>query len=51
MKKYLVFTVQPIAPIFNVMGKEERDQIIEYYAKAYPSIPVYWQEVQEGEAK
>ena len=50
MKNYLVFTVNhPIAKLFNVYeGEEERDRIIAQYKATYPSISVYWPEVQEG---
>jgi len=53
MKNYLVFTVNhTIAALFRVIeGEKERDRIIAHYKAAYPSIPVYWQEVQEGKAK
>ena len=51
MKNYLVFTVNhPIAKLFNVYeGEEERDRIIAQYKATYPSISVYWLEVNEAE--
>jgi hypothetical protein len=48
MKNYLVFTVNHVPHLFNVVGEKERDQTIERYARTYPSIPVWVAEVKEG---
>ncbi len=32
-------------------GESERDRILAYHKATYPSIPVYWHEVQEAEPR
>lgn len=49
VKSYLIFTLLPVAKLFNVaIGEEERNRIIKDRKESYPTIPVYWAEVQEG---
>lgn len=48
MKNYLVFTIRPTYKFNVVQGEEERDRVIEDHKKLFPSLPIYWVEVQEG---